>query len=197
MKRIIVSGAVLALAIAGVQAATAAPAVYKVTGGGQIIEVGATGAGSTLAFTAQSQGEEGSAAKGQFQYVNRTAGTGQAQEVVHGTISCVVVYTWPSAEAGGFAVLGGKSRGGEDFRIEVTDDGQGGDTLDMISVRRGAAARDGEDQDENDSSLCDQESETDSLAFGRGNVKIHKNGAPTEGGEEPSTTTQAKGKKKA
>ncbi len=72
------------------------------------------------------------------------------------------------------AVLGGQSRAGEPFRIDVTDDGQGRDAMDMISVRRGAAAQDGADDDENDTSLCDQEDETAQMSLGRGNVKIHK-----------------------
>ncbi|HWH27508.1 MAG TPA: hypothetical protein VNU26_00865 [Mycobacteriales bacterium] len=180
MKRIVVSGAVLALGIAGVQAATAAPAVYKVTGGGQIIEVGETGAGDTIAFSAQSQGEEGEAAKGQFQYIDRTGGTGQGQEVVHGTVSCVVVHTANTGDSGGYAIIGGQSRLGEDFRIEVFDDGQGAGSADMIMVRRDADARDGGDEGEDDN-LCDIEEEDDGVALGRGNVKIHKEKAAAGG----------------
>ncbi len=71
------------------------------------------------------------------------------------------------------AVLGGQSRAGQDFRIDVTDDGQGKDTMDMVSVRRGAAAQDGDD-DGTDTNLCDQEEETAEMSLGRGNVKIHK-----------------------
>lgn len=173
MKRILISGAVLTLAITGVSSASAAPAVYKVTGGGQTLVPAGGGAGNTIAFSAQSQGDEGSAAKGQFQYVDRKGtGTGKGQEVVHGTVSCVVVFS--RTDEGGMAVIGGTSREGEPFRIDVTDDGQGAHGNDMIVVRRGAAAQDGGDDDSGDTALCDSEDETADVALNRGNVKIHK-----------------------
>lgn len=169
MKRLVVSAAVLGLAVTGMAQSYAAPAVNKVTGGGQITTADQRGAGSTVAFTGQSQGTEGTAAKGQFQLQLRNAdGT---KETIHGTISCVVVLT---PGEGGMAVLGGQSRSGEDFRIDVTDNGQGGDSTDMISVRRDGAARDGADVDMGDNQLCDRENESANMMLGRGNVKIHK-----------------------
>ena len=218
MKRIVVSGAVLALAIGGVQAATAAPSVYKVTGGGQITEFVvpgegdeedtvtplSQGAGDTIAFSAQqlTEGEmaDGSNAKGQFQYVDRIQdaetgkGTGKGQEVIHGTVSCVVVYSYPGSEEGGYAVIGGENREGtEKFRIEVTDGSATGSGADMIAVRRGADAA------TEDGSLCDDREPAEGLALGRGNVKIHKNGAPAEEApaEETEAGTTAKGKRNA
>lgn len=211
MKRTIISASVLALAVAGVQAATAAPATYKVTGGGQVTEFLNTegdvtslsqGAGDTIAFSAQQEGttERPDAAKGQFQYVDRVQddagkGTGKGQEVIHGTVSCVIVYSWPGSEEGGYAVIGGKSRDGEDFRIEVTDGSATGSGGDSITVRRGAAALDGSD-DGADAALCDQETEADTFALGRGNVKIHKNGATTEEPSASEAAAPAKGKGK-
>lgn len=192
LKRIVVSAAVLSLAVAGVSSAQAAPAVFKVTGGGQLIEMGETGAGDTIAFSAQSQGEEGADAKGQFQYVDRTDGTGRGQEVVHGTVSCVVVFATEDGMPA-MAAIGGQSRDGEDFRIDVTDDGQGGDAMDMISVRRGEDARDGEDDGE-DTALCDAEDEMAEMSLGRGNVKIHKQKGAAGGEEETSTASSDKGK---
>jgi hypothetical protein len=178
VKRILASTAVVGLALAGMGTSTAAPAVFKVTGGGQLIDLSTeSGAGDTIAFSAQSQGEEGEAAKGQFQYIDRTGGTGQAQEVIHGTVTCVVVY---STGDGGMAVIGGESRAGEPFRIDVTDNGQGGSEDDMVSVRRGAEAFDGSDPQDgmpgvsSDTALCDMEQEDADRLLGRGNVTIHK-----------------------
>ncbi|MCW2615853.1 MAG: hypothetical protein JWN08_2847 [Frankiales bacterium] len=101
------------------------------TGGGQTTSATTVGAGSTIAFTAQSPGLEGTAAKGRF----------QLRDATQGTVSCVVV----PAAAEGMPAIGGTSRAGEDSWIDVTDDGQGGDAMDRVSVRRGAQARDGED----------------------------------------------------
>lgn len=171
MKRVLISASVLALAVTGMSQSAAAPAVYKVTGGGQTLVPADGGAGDTIAFTAQSQGAEGEAAKGQFQYVDRTGGTGKGQETVHGTVSCVVVF---SSGEGGMAAIGGYSRSGEAFRIDVTDNGSGGGTNDMIVVRRGAAAQDGSDQDQDDTALCDEEAENADADLSRGNVTIHK-----------------------
>jgi hypothetical protein len=172
VKRVLISAAIVALATAGISSATAAPAVYKVTGGGQITTADQKGAGSTVAFTAQSAGLEGAASKGQFQLQLRTA---EGQETVHGTISCVVVTSY--TDKGGIAVMGGKATDGEPFRIDVSDTGEGGDVVDLILVRRGAEAYDGADNDDNqsnDQKLCDEEDEKPTLMFGRGNVQVHK-----------------------
>lgn len=170
ITRIALGATVLALGIAGTGTGSAAPAVNKVTGGGQITTAGMQGAGSTVAFTAQSQGAEGSAAKGQFQLQLRD---GAAKETIHGTISCVVIFAATMEGMPGMAVLGGESRDGEAFRIDVTDDGQGNGSMDMLLVQRGAAALDGAD-DGQDTALCDQEEEAANMSLGRGNVKIHK-----------------------
>lgn len=166
LKRTIISGAVLALAISGTGIGQAEPAVYKVTGGGQTL-VGMSGAGNTIAFTAQSAGAEGSAAKGQFQLQLRDG----ARETIHGEVSCVVVYS--TTENGGMAVIGGQSRTGEDFRFDVVDGGEGAGAMDMIRVSRGGAARDGGDSG-SDTALCDREDEQANTDFSRGNVQVHK-----------------------
>jgi hypothetical protein len=168
LKRTIVIGAVLTLAVAGMSAGSAAPAVYKVTGGGQTL-VGTTGAGNTIAFTAQSAGAEGEAAKGQFQLQLRDAAE---REGIHGEITCVQVYSYTAD--GGVAVLGGVSRAGEPFRFDVVDGGEGKDATDLIRVSRGAAAQDGADDDEDDTLLCDAEDESADTDFARGNVQVHK-----------------------
>ncbi len=171
MQRILIAGSVLAVAVAGMGTVSAAPAVYKVTGGGQTL-LGTKGAGSTIAFTAQSAGDEGTAAKGQFQLQDRTAGKGRLQETVHGTITCVVVFS--NTDRGGVAVLGGLTRDGEPVRIDVMDAGEGRSSTDLIRLSRGPAAQDGGDDDENDTSLCDPEDEEANTELGRGNVQVHK-----------------------
>ncbi len=172
MKRVLISAAVVALAITGVTQASAAPAVTKITGGGQTLVPTTGGAGDTVGFNAQV--DDAGNVKGQFQYVDRTGGTGQGQTVQHGTVTCATVFTRPDGGgAGGVAVFGGLLRDGvTPFRVDVTDDGQGNKGSDMILVQTGDAARDGSDDGE-DRDLCDQEDE-DSLDLSRGNVTIHK-----------------------
>jgi hypothetical protein len=183
VKRLLVGGAVLALGITGMGLSQATPAVYKVTGGGQILDTGFTsGAGDQISFTAQSQGEEGEAAKGQFTYHDRQLdengkGTGKGQTTVHGDVTCVVVYSQPTADEGGRAVVGGETRDGRPFRIDVIDNGQGGDAEDdLLRVSFDSEAEDGSDEgdEDTDTSLCDMEKEDVTSDLGRGNVKIHK-----------------------
>lgn len=131
MKRIIVSGAVLALAIGGMGVSQAAPkdtggkpseSGFKVTGGGQIIAEDAQGAGDTVGFNAQevtgddkaSPGDDNDAARGQFQYVPRgqSAGTTQeATEKFHGVVTCLL--------SGGEAVANEQGEGDE-YEEELT-----------------------------------------------------------------------------
>jgi hypothetical protein len=170
VKRVIVAGAVLALGIAGMSASSAAPAVTKITGGGQTLVPTDGGAGDTIAFTAQTDGTpEG--VKGQFQYVDRTGGTGQGQTVYHGTVTCVALLPSDGPNVG---VIGGVSNG-IPFRIDVIDNGQGSAAdNDLIVVRHGEDAEDGADNDDGDTALCDDEDETADADLSRGNVTIHK-----------------------
>jgi hypothetical protein len=171
LKRIVISGAVLALALTGMGTGTAAPATTKITGGGQTLVPAGGGAGDTVGFNAQVTGDE---VKGQFQYVKRNGlGTGQNQEVSHGDVTCALVLSRPDeGGAGGVAVFGGALRDGTPFRVDVTDNGQGAQGSDMILVQTGDAALDGDDDGE-DTEICDQEDE-ESLDLNRGNVTIHK-----------------------
>lgn len=168
MKRILVSAAVLSLAVAGVASASAAPSSTKVTGGGQTLVPMGGGAGNTIAFNAQT---DGSTVKGQFQDVDRgETGTGKAQTVTHGVVTCVVVF----GDDRGMAVIGGMAKDGvTPYRIDVTDSGQGAQGMDMILVSRGDEImdRDGD----GDGGLCDPDDAPESLpALDRGNVTIHK-----------------------
>lgn len=165
MKRILISGAVLAVAIAGVSTAQAAPSTTKVTGGGQTLVPMGGGAGDTIAFTAQT---DGTTVKGQFQDVDRGGtGTGQGQTVTHGVVTCVVVF----GDDRGMAVIGGESRDGVRYRIDVVDQGQGAQGMDMIMVSQGDEIMD----EDGDGNLCDPDDAPEELpALDRGNVKIHK-----------------------
>ena len=155
MKRTIVSASVLALAFAGAQVATAAPAQYKVTGGGQIIvdteEMPASGPGQTIAFTAQSAptAADESAARGQFQYNSHTG------VKFHGTVLCLVV-------EGNRATLAGEQRDGTPFQVDVVDNGQGAEAMDDLILLT-----------EPDDVDCSQP-EDPTMELGRGNVKVHK-----------------------
>ena len=177
MKRLVIAGSVLALGITGISAGNAAPAVTKITGGGQTLVPTDGGAGDTIAFTAQTDGTaEG--VKGQFQYVDRTGGTGQGQQTYHGTVTCVALLT---TDGPNFGVIGGYS-GETPFRIDIIDNGSGkanddANGTDMIVVRQGEDAEDGNDQG-SDTALCDNEDETADATLSRGNVTIHKAKAP-------------------
>jgi hypothetical protein len=166
VKRTVLSLTVLALAVAGVQGATAAPATTKVTGGGQTLVPATGGAGNTIAFTAQT---DGTTVKGQFQDIDRNGtGTGKGQQVTHGTVTCLVVF----GEDRGMAVIEGLAKDGVTrYRIDVTDSGSGAQGMDMILVRKGAEIRD----EDGDGRACDPDDAPDRLpALDRGNVTIHK-----------------------
>lgn len=186
MKRIIVSAAVLSLAVAGVSSAQAAPAVTKITGGGQTLVPAAGGAGDTVGFNAQV--DEAGNAKGQFQYVKRNgAGNGTNQQVFHGEVTCAAVF--PAGDEGGMAAFGGSLRDGTPFRVDVTDNGQGAMGMDMILVRMGPDAEDSDGSGDTD--LCDEGDRPDQLpALNRGNVKIHK----AAGGESGGASQGGKGR---
>lgn len=173
LKRIVVSGAVLALAIGGAGVASAEkPTGLKVTGGGQIIaDSQGGGAGDTVGFVAQQTAE---GARGQFQFVPRGESTNDSapEEKFHGVVTCLES-TGPNS-----ARFGGTVRdGAQAFTVDVTDNGQPNDGEDdMILVRlTGAPCADNPEGDGDEEEL---------LRLGRGNVKIHNNpdGAATPAG---------------
>jgi hypothetical protein len=168
LKRIVISGAVLALAIGSVGISSAAPATTKITGGGQTLVPSGGGAGDTVGFNAQ-VGDDGSV-KGQFQYVDRTGGTGQGQSVAHGEVTCAAVFSRPEGGgSGGVAAFGGQLRDGTAFRVDVTDNGSGAGSTDFILVRTG------QDAEGDNEGLCDEDDAPDSAPeLDRGNVTIHK-----------------------
>lgn len=155
MKRLVVGGAVLALGIAGMSAGSAAPAQYKVTGGGQIIvdteADPAKGPGETIAFNAHSTGAD-DAARGQLQYNSHTG------VKFHGQVECLVVDGNRATLAG--TVTRGDNNGADTFQVDVLDNGQGASDDDLILLTS---------PDDVD---CGPENPTEQL--GRGNVTIHK-----------------------
>lgn len=174
LKRIVVSGAVVALAIGGAGVASAEkPTGFKVTGGGQIIaDSQGGGAGDTVGFVAQQTAE---GARGQFQYVPRGESTNDSapDSKFHGVVTCLESTGTNSARFGGFVRDGQQA-----FTVDVTDNGQGGDSEDdLILVRfTGTPCADNPENDGEDAEEL--------LRLGRGNVKVHNSpsGAPTPAG---------------
>jgi hypothetical protein len=126
----------------------------KITGGGQIL-VG-NNAGSTIAFTAQGTAEE---AKGQVQFIDRSAGKGRSQVKFHGVVDCVETL-------GNFGVASGYPKGDPDgprFLLRVVDNGQGS-----------AAENDGIQFDTETTDTCGDEEDDDEVEFelARGNAKV-------------------------
>jgi len=149
----------------------------KVTGGGQVLFGTETEAGrsSTIAFTAQQSGTQGTAAKGQLQLVDRTQGKGQAQTRYHGVVTCIETGQLDpqDEDSPGFGVVSGYQRGDADktprFLLRVIDNGQPNEGNDMIAFEKMTqedTCGDGEDDPEVEGELA------------KGNVKV-RDGDPT------------------
>lgn len=205
MKRTLISGAVLALAIGATGVAQAdKPSGFKVTGGGQIIADGSGGgAGDTVGFNAQRiTGERDDAAQGQFQYVPRGESTNASApaEKFHGVVTCLIsggeaMANEEAEEDGEYneALTEGSARFGGHLRddpatfftVDVTDNGQGGnaeDDLILVRITAEACADNPEDEEEDAEDL---------LRLGRGNVKIHNNPDGAAGTAATATTSTA------
>jgi hypothetical protein len=130
------------------------------TGGGQILfSEDGTGPGNTLAFTARGTSE---IAKGQVQYVNREAGTGQDQTVEHGTVSCIDAQA-ASEDSPAFAKISGTWRNGKVFDLYVEDGGQGADSAgDFVTF----IATDDTEPD------CDFNAPDEQMELARGNAQV-------------------------
>lgn len=146
----------LAVAAAGALAlplaASAGPDVDKATGGGQIL-FSTRGAGNTIAFTAQGTAD---AAKGQLQFIDRSAGNGRDQVKQHGEVTCIVV-------EGNVAKIAGVLRNGDSFNLYVEDTGEGHGNADVIFYDGMADTPD-----------CDFDtpSDDDLMALARGNAQV-------------------------
>jgi hypothetical protein len=119
----------------------AAPASEKITGGGQVLFTTSDAANSTIAFTAQKSATD---VKGQVQLVDRSAGKGQLQEVLHGTVTCVNVIQPGDENGAGTGKIGGyfENDPTDTFVIDVTDAvGQGRGRPGCAASRRGVRWR--------------------------------------------------------
>jgi hypothetical protein len=130
----------------------------KATGGGQVLFSSSDAKRSTITFTAQQKGDD---VKGQINLIDRTAGSGQAQQHVKGTVECITVM-------GNTAQIGGFLNDGNDtpFYLRVTDNGEGANAgNDMIEYDTI-----GEDGD------CEQDGMDDApeVVLAKGNVQVHK-----------------------
>ena len=192
-----------ALALAGTSTAMAAPAAYKVTGGGQTfassdVEDGkptVKGPGDTITFQAFTNDAEGgeSNATGQVNIIDRVAGATTAKgrgEHFKGVVTCAFIQVADPDKGGGYAELRGYDRDDANrfFRVRIMDDGQGKDTLDEVEFNTNFD--DDENQDEAQMGECgdDDMDNPFETALARGNAKIHK----VNGGASQSSGTQSK-----
>lgn len=175
IRNFLIAAAVLSLAIPGfASAARQAGPTEKVTGGGQVFftfgtnggapstDEPVTGAGDTIAFTAQ---ETGGVARGQVQFIDRSGGTGQGQVKLHGTVTCVEV-DGNTARIGGVATRNDDESRGNTFQMLVTDNGEGASNVegDQIAFQFVANPDCGEQDGEDDAQTT----------LARGNVQVHE-----------------------
>jgi hypothetical protein len=197
-----VCAAVAALGIAGIGSAQAQSG-FKVTGGGQGLATADSssvkGPGDTYGFNAQdTDGDEGDAAKGQFNSIQRdaapTVGHGKGQHI-KGAVTCLVATETPDGTQGA-ARFGGVIRGSEFedtndegdtytdrliFIVDVTDNGEGNADDDFIHYEAQEEDADNDGNPENDPGPCDPErelGENEETILARGNVQVHNYTAP-------------------
>lgn len=148
-------------------AASAGAPVDRTTGGGQILVSTEGGPGSTIAFTAQGTVED---AKGQIQFIDRSAGTGRNQVRAHFVVNCVQV-------DGNTAYVSGVKRGtdgtaeGDTIGLYVVDNGEGGMAdSDIVAVNPVGS----EDQEEGPCGVAEPTDE-ERMNFGlaRGNAQTY------------------------
>lgn len=126
----------------------------RVTGGGQTL-LGTKGAGNTIAFTIQGSGSD---VKGQFQYVDRSAGTGQAQDSWHGSPVCLEV-SGSTAKA-----VIQRNDNGNKYELLLQDNGQGSNAEnDIVTLTSDEDPTCGSDDDDDESSV----------ELGRGNIQVY------------------------
>jgi hypothetical protein len=159
VKRTLAAFGVVAVVTGAWALVAQADSAFKATGGGQT-QVGTTGAGDTIAFTAQNTTDD-VAAKGQVQFVDREDGS--IVEIFHGSVTCLRAV---DAGTDGAARLAGewRNQGTGTFEIYVEDNGEPNQGNDLIFI------------DQVDPPDCvddEDDSPDDPVALGRGNVQIH------------------------
>lgn len=184
------------LGLAAASQATAAPSIYKITGGGQVIVVDGDapmpkGAYDTLTYTAQGDGDT---AKGQVQFVGR--GASQDAGKFHGIVTNLLAVTPNEAGDGGSGEICGYERDSKaPFTIFVQDNGEGAASAgDTATLTRNSDGCDGEFDGAGDDGEPGTEDDTAPMAaVARGNAQVHK----VKGGESGTTQGGAKGGKNA
>lgn len=182
--------AALVLAAPGV--AGAAPAVTKVTGGGQTLVNGK----DTIGFNAQT---DGVTHKGQVQFVDR-ADTG-TQTQYHGDVACVAVARdsegnqVPNAAivSGTWRKVNGKTDPGAVgwFTLYVQDNGEGANSAGDQILMNHNETDDPEDDSDPTGPDCSVAWSDETIELARGNVQFHK-GKPSRRGTRSSKRSPAK-----
>ena len=168
-------GAVVGIVALVIPAAALSADGDKATGGGQVL-IGSSGKRSTITFTAQ---QTGGVARGQLNFIDRSAGAGQNQVHTKGTITCIEV-NGNTAEMGG--TLNDEDQ--TPFYLRVVDNGEGANAgNDMILF---------DSMDE--TGECAQESDDDEnfdIELAKGNVQVHKQKAAKSGSRSQSKTSSS------
>ena len=186
----LVLACVAALAVAAV--AYAAPAPFKVTGGGQALvsadSNSVRGPGDTItfqAFIANNGLDED--ATGHVNVIDRVEGaTTKKGQGVHwrGEVDCAFLATDP-VTGGGYAELYGSATNKQgnttDFLLRIIDNGQGADNTDEIEFDTTPPEDCGENDDEEDPAFY----------LARGNAKIHKQNSGASQSSAKSTSTRS------
>ncbi len=124
------------------------------TGGGQV-DVGTSGPGDTIAFTAKGTADAGT---GQVQYIDRE--DGRNVSIQHGTVSCIDAQ-------GTVAKIAGSWRDGGTFQLYVEDNGEGKSGLgDVVTVIPAGEP----------SCDFDAPADEDQMALARGNAQVRDAG---------------------
>jgi hypothetical protein len=165
----------LAFALAGALAIPAGSAIAgngdKATGGGKVIMSDDDVKASTIAFTAQGTTD---VAKGQVQFIDRSAGAGQNQVKYHGVVDCLEV-TGNRAIIGGFRKKGDPADEEDRFVLRVVDNGEPNQGQDLIQFDNETEAADtcGDDDDDTNPEFA--------LANGNAQVRDGDSTNPSEG----------------
>ena len=182
--KVLAVGAFAVLAFSTATATAGSGKNDKITGGGQVLLGSEDVKRSTIAFTAQGTNQ---IAKGQVQFIDRSAGAGKNQVKYHGVVDCVETLE-------NYGIASGYKKGdttpdeGPRFVLRVLDNGEGANAEnDMIAFDDEVAPEDDTCQDD------EQEDDDEfTIALAKGNAQV-KDGdsanAPEFGDEEASLAT--------
>ncbi len=142
----------------------------KATGGGKVLFSDGDVKASTIAFTAQGTTTD---AKGQVQFIDRSAGTGKNQVKYHGVVDCIEV-TGNAAIIGGYKKKGDPTDPDTRFVLRVTDNGEPNQGQDLIQFDNESDAADtcGDEDDDSPPEFA--------LAHGNAQVRDGDSGNPPE-----------------